>query len=173
MFRQVFCCSISPFNYIIIRPIRSSSLDDTCHCWRILYCLVTTQISDSNVLLSNKQICFYCLSNNFVQSENILVLTITCLQRFSATCRTGTYDVLASHCRAELGYNVRTHLQLIEHGSLHRMWGQTRSTAWSTIASQATCWTSQLARAGPDEKSTSYLFISIRLYGTNIQKDET
>ena len=54
-------------------------------------------------------------ANNFVQSENILVSTITCLQRFSATCRTGTYDVLASHCRAELGYNVRTHLQLIEH----------------------------------------------------------
>ena len=77
--------------------------------------MVTTQISDSNVLLSNLQICFYCLSNNFVQSENILVLTITCLQRFSATCRTGTYDVLASHCRAELGYNVSTHLQLIEH----------------------------------------------------------
>ena len=33
-----------------------------------------------------------------------------CLQRFSATCATGTYDVLASHCRASLGYKVRTYL---------------------------------------------------------------
>ena len=39
-------------------------------------------------------------------------------QRFSATCKSGTYDVLASHCRASLGYTVR----LRTHHSVCNPW---------------------------------------------------
>ena len=111
-------------------------------------------------------------------------------QRFSATCKSGTYDVLASHCRASLGYTVRlrTHHSVCNpwftlcnghtyiaqcpcktlntnfnqsESSNCRMWKQTRSTAWSTIVNRATYWTLPLALAGAQEISQTWALSKI------------
>ena len=56
--------------------------------------------------------------NLHVSSTGLHALLTCHIQRFSAICEEGSYDAMASHCRASLGYKVRALLVTTIHQAI-------------------------------------------------------